>query len=489
MKTDLKHEEVVNPTSLDITIPSKNRAHFLAKQHLESKTVEDILREKKEDIEKQNKTVRNMIIRNSRELGAAPHKLNGLSITITTGDKDFKNNLLSLISKMDLKKVTDNGTISEYKLNYIDDILASGNSDKTERLQKLYTPLGKDFLKITFEEEGSISISLEGIVDEKNFNSKTNIIGDIRDEEKRFKEMFSNSESTTKHKQRILKAIINFIYEQNLQASAKIEGISFLYKLNDTAAVTDMISQLSHTKNFIVAENAIEDDFFTVPVSSYKSEIKNPQNFVNVYLEKKGKELVDLETLSQQESCKVLRDAIKKPFKPRAGLSVNIVDGKSYAYAEVNCRPNWNKPIQIDDETLTFLPVFDDNVNYYSFETLMQERYTIALASSGQKAYATPNWCYANQGLVYKLPKDTMKLDEESLYYKKITSTTLLTKAEKAVTLNINDLNFTLADNVDDIADFIDTIPAKLSEDAIADTKFTVAPNQVRAALKYYFQR
>ena len=464
-----------------------DKARKLLEEHLASITPEDILIEKKKELEKQKYAAEKNKIKNSQELGVAPYNLNGLSITITTEDTGIKTKFLSLISTMDLKKVADNGITSEYKLNYIDTVLKLGNSEEAKRLRELYAPLGKDFLKITFEEAGTITISLEGIIDEKKFNAKSDIIGDIRDEEKRFKVMFSNSDSTRECKQRILKAIINFIHGQNLQASTKIEHLSFLHKLDANK------DKLTYVAGFMLGgsplKDLLEQNFFTAKVHRYKSEIKNPQSFVNVYLKQKGKELVEVETLSEKESCTVLKNAIKKQFTPRNGVSVNMIDGKFYAYAEVNCRPNWNKPVVIGNETLIFSPLFETKMNYYSFETLIQERHPMELVSSGQKAYATPNWCFDNQGLVYRLPEDTMKLDEESLYYKKITSTTLLTKAEKAVTLNINDLNFTLADNADDIADFIDTIPAKLSEDAISDAKFTVAPNQVRAALQYYLQR
>lgn len=430
--------------------------------------------------------------------GYNPRYLNSLVLTIAAKDETFKQKLLALIATLQLKEVAKSDNTFHYKLNYIDEILQAYNADNAKIVQDRYKPLGKDFFKLTFNDDNTCIVSLDGIVDVREFNPKPKIIGDIKDVMSNFKIMFSDPLTTSRLKQHIVKEILDLVRNEGLYGLAKIDQLSFLNIFSDPTVYNVIKGFLI---NDDISEEELKNDYFTSEIKGYEAKINAPQNIVNSYFKKLNQDSIFLKQLNEAEAIVMLKKAIKatKKFNSLKLLEIRKEDGNFFLQADVSCRKVWNKPVDIYDEELLFYPIFWDVSNYYGLKELMQERHFVSLSNSGEEQ-KDDKWTVDHE-LIYEA---IHKKNKETLYYMKIDSTTLLTKEKMALILVMNDListdkvtmqkygeteqySFTLAADVGDLVKHIADVPFKFAKDARKDCRTYLPLDAISNELKYYF--
>lgn len=457
-------------------VPSRQREADASLRDIEAKIKKCHQNRNQEDLEEmelerlKSKTEEKRL-ENLKELSPSPDSLNSMNLTIK-GD-DITSKMVGFLKTQNLKIVSNNGVVLAYKLNIIDSQVAVYKTKNSKEWEKTYALLGKDFIELTVIDRDAITISFNGIIDTRGFNRKSDMRGDIRHAEAHFKQMFTDENDTTDEKTKILKSTIDLLRKQNLLAATKINGLSYMNPISGTFMGAE------YYKMFLLGakkeQYVSNEDHYTLPIVNYRAEIKNPQKFVNV----------DLPTMQDTEACREIRKSIKSRFKnirPINALTVTKTDDKFHIHSNINCRPSWSQPVVIREEALGFSPFFGEKVNYYSLQTLPQERYNVELYNSGKRTNYDSYWATLNPSLVYE---EVEKIGK-TIVYVKVDSAIFLSQVKEVVMLQINELDFTLADDIDDIVTFIATIPARLTEDAVADATFVIAPNKVKASLQYY---
>lgn len=385
------------------------------------------------------------------------NKLNKLQFTVRTQDQNFESRLFHFIRTQDLTQTSAEDNSYSFALDIMSDLhVLYGQQACFPKLSDIVESQNRDFLHLHVNGT-QYSFSFEKIVELHEFSKKSGFEGDIDLLYIAFEHMYSD-QHLIQRKQTIVKSTIDFLKREGLLAMTTIEGITFESDLQDPAmvnAMKDMINGADDT------EADVKGNIYTGTIAHYKAYLKAPQKLIDIYYEAKGEATKDLKGLDENETCKILKEVVKKQFMQVKKLLIKKDTYGYYIHADPSCLRVWNKPVDIaENVSIEFKPVFVESQNYYGIYNPMKIRFAAKLDNTKK---------IVDEEFYDRLDEDERAGYEvtptQDIYFQKVHEVEVSSAGKVAYILEINDWHatdgqvYTLASSVDDLVNYIDAVP------------------------------